>query len=888
MIFLSIENSFWNGKMTRNLVEDCFLENNQLAIYMDKNGNTSIIQSNFSNNFADNGGSIYLSTSQQSNSSLQIINCVFLKNNGTLSGGALFLKMIGKISIIQSNFSKNIASTGAAFILYTSQSNSLVEIVDCVFTENKAISNGGALYLKILGNLSIIRSHFLNHLAYNGGAILFASPQPNYLLTIVDCVFTRNNATYSGGAINMEKYGNVSIIRSKFSNNFAAWYGGAFGLSTSLSNSLIEIVDCVFIENNCTNNGGAFYIKIGGKTTIIRSNYSNNFSPYGGAFQLINPQLNSLTKMIDCFFKEDNSINSGGVIYMEKAGNTSIIRSVFSNNFASIGGAIMLLSSLSNSLLEIVECAFEENNSTSAGGAIYLKTIGNTSIIRTNFSNNLASSNGGALFVITSQLNSLLEIIDCVFLENNSTNSGGAIYLKWVGNTSLIRNNFSNNLASYCGAIDITASLVNSLIEIMNCFFRENNSTNYGGAIYMEKSGNTSIKKSSFSNNLVFINGAAIHLFASLSNSLIEIIDCVFMDNNSTSLGGAVYLKMIGNISIIRGYFSNNFAYNGGAIISFASQSNSLLEISNCVFIENNSTNFGGAIYMENYGNNTIINSKFSNNFASYGGVIYLISSQSNNLFEIVDCDFSENNSSNYGGTFYMEKFGSSTLTKNNFSKNLASHGGSLYLLTSQSNSLLEIIECVFIENDSKNYGGAIYLNMIGNTSINRSNFSNNFASYGGTIYCLTSNTNSLLEIVDSVFINNNSTNSGSAIYLENYGNTSLIKNNFQNNVASSNGSAIYLLIAQVNSLLEIIDCVFIQNNSTNSGGAIYMKMIGNTSLIRSNFSNNFASYGGALYSWNQKCNFLYIFFLLGVRYFSKNNIIIFLFLFLCNCRFHF
>ena len=148
------------------------------------------------------------------------------------------------------------------------------------------------------------------------------------------------------------------------------------------------------------------------------------------------------------------------------------------------------MASLSNSFLEIIECAFEENNSTSVGGAIYLKMIGNTSIIRTNFSNNLALANGGALFVITSQLNSLLEIVDCILLENNSTSSGGAIYLKMIGNTSLIRTNFSNNSASFCGAIDITISLVNSLREIMNCFFRENNSSNYGGVIYMETPNN--------------------------------------------------------------------------------------------------------------------------------------------------------------------------------------------------------------------------------------------------------------------------------------------------------------------------------------------------------------------------------------------------------------
>ena len=84
---------------------------------------------------------------------------------------------------------------------------------------------------------------------------------------------------------------------------------------------------------------------------------------------------------------------------------------------------------------------------------------------------------------------------------------------------------------------------------------------------------------------------------------------------------------------------------------------------------------------------------------------------------------------------------------------------------------------------------------------------------------------------------------------MENSGNMVLIRTNFSHNFAAADGGAIHLLS---NSLLKIVNCVFIQNNSTSYGGAVCIKICGNTSMIANNFTNNFASYGGAISSFNQ------------------------------------
>ena len=86
---------------------------------------------------------------------------------------------------------------------------------------------------------------------------------------------------------------------------------------------------------------------------------------------------------------------------------------------------------------------------------------------------------------------------------------------------------------------------------------------------------------------------------------------------------------------------------------------------------------------------------------------------------------------------------------------------------------------------------------------------------------------------------------------MEKYGNSSIFTSNFTKNLADF-GAAIYLLNSQSNSFLEISDSVFLENNSTTSGGSFYMTTFGDTLIQRNNFSDNFAVSGGAIYSLNQ------------------------------------
>ena len=112
------------------------------------------------------------------------------------------------------------------------------------------------------------------------------------------------------------------------------------------------------------------------------------------------------------------------------------------------------------------------------------KNYGDLNLLRNNFSNNYADSDA-IIFLYNFQATSFLEISDCIFVENNSTSSDG-VTIENFGYVFLTRNNFSKNSANYGPALYVFNSKSYSKLEITDCVFNDNNATLSGGAIYME------------------------------------------------------------------------------------------------------------------------------------------------------------------------------------------------------------------------------------------------------------------------------------------------------------------------------------------------------------------------------------------------------------------
>lgn len=184
-------------------------------------------------------------------------------------------------------------------------------VINCTFENNLARGNnaiGGAIF--VLGdNCNIINSTFINNNAHEyGGAILWNGTNG----IINTCEFIGNVANGEkrgqGGALVL-RGDNCTVINSNFTKNSATFMGGAISVSDS-SNS--RIINCNFDGNYLINRqftledyagGGAIYSACNA-LTVDRCNFTNNYgNSTGGAIHL---SVNDTVK--NSFFNKNHAI----------------------------------------------------------------------------------------------------------------------------------------------------------------------------------------------------------------------------------------------------------------------------------------------------------------------------------------------------------------------------------------------------------------------------------------------------------------------------------------------------------------------------------------------------------------------------------------------------
>ncbi|WP_458405640.1 hypothetical protein [Methanobrevibacter sp.] len=209
------------------IVDNCNFINNTAyeggAIYCDKllisPENNTISNCNFTDNKAQyEGGAIYLTARN-----CKIDNCNFT-NNTSLGddGGAIYCGELlispENNTISNCNFTDNTAKyNGGAIYLNADSSN----ITNCFFDDNTAEGNGGAIYLEA-NNCKIDKSGFTENTGVYGGAVFCGDPvNDKENNTLSNCIFTDNTAEKEGGALYiMESYTTLDL--DYFNNNVAA------------------------------------------------------------------------------------------------------------------------------------------------------------------------------------------------------------------------------------------------------------------------------------------------------------------------------------------------------------------------------------------------------------------------------------------------------------------------------------------------------------------------------------------------------------------------------------------------------------------------------------------------------------------------------------------
>ena len=393
------------------------------------------------------------------------------------------------------------------------------------FTENYAENNAGAVCWDG-ENGKVFNSNFTDNTADEAGAILWNGENGN----VSNSNFTKNTATYDGGAIIWQ--GNNGIVsKSKFLNNTAEeYYGGAifWGNFDNYEDTNMAsdgtISESVFMNNRALEkSGGAVFWQAKKGNISDNCNFFNNSATSGGAIQW--KGANGHVSYSN--FTENHANDEGGAIMWESE-NGEVFYSNFTDNTAKNGGAIQWKGANGH----VSYSNFTKNNAAENAGAIRWSGV-NGKVFNSNFTKNSAE-NAGAIFWDYTDDNEVGIILSCLFLNNSADDTAGAVRLE-CNNPTINNSTFINN------------------------------SANSGGAIYSWVYGKFTLTNNSyFINNRAHSNGGAILV----SESECEFSDLEFKDNNATNYGGAIGVSGTypSSIKIINAKFNGNNATSGSAI----------------------------------------------------------------------------------------------------------------------------------------------------------------------------------------------------------------------------------------------------------------------------------------------------------------------------------
>ncbi|MDO5852177.1 MAG: hypothetical protein Q4Q23_06790, partial [Methanobacteriaceae archaeon] len=820
--FITIDNGF-----TLNINNIIITNTNKTAIAV-LNGTLNIVNSTFINNTIEgldpydenglNGGSIY------NNGSVTIFNSKFIDNkafwteNKTMTRGGVIYNE-GNLLIDSSYFKNNTSNIGGA-IFNLGNITFKYTLRNTQFINNKAIDYdpktqgetclGGAIYS--IQSLVINHVNFINNNAGgSGGAIGIIGKEisGNYNVELKNSYFINNTADIEAGAVYLQNT-RASLKNILFENNTAlnnitgAGIGGAI---SGLRSKDINIVNCSFINNKAIANkipninnssyGGAIIVT-GHPLYIDNCIFTNNFAEFGGTI------FSTILTIRNSIFLNNNATN-GGVIANGYSvdfddnlqyGSVDIKNTTFIKNTAKTGGAI----ETHGSNMNLVNIIFSDNTATSKGGAIYTTpdelNITKTTIQKSTFSNNkVISTNqdayGGAIYVE----NSTMYLKNNIFknnqvITNDNQTYGGAIYIFNNQNTSnkIINTQFTNNTLNYNnsnynsngGAIHITTTndgtkSITEKIEITNSTFINNSARKDGGAIF-SKIAETAITNSLFINNkAISFNTTQDSVGGAIKVSdLLKVKNSLFENNSAGTLGGAISLLLqkttsnyIINTTFIKNtqtVYNENYNFGGGAVSIIRINGYAKIKLQNNIFINNSAGKKGGALYLFN-NDAEIMNSDFMNNIASEGGAIFYRSG----TIQSLNNTYTNNIAKNAGSTI-LTYFTEINIINSQFSN---------------SKSNISIIELYFSKTELSN-------NIFKNNTLLTNNCG--IITYESIIDFF--NFTSYVAIIKNNVFTDNILNNNTLLYLNGVANNTKItiqENIFKNNINSEESPLIYI-----------------------------------------------------------------------------------------------
>lgn len=288
--------------------------------------------------------------------------------------------------------------------------------------------------------------------------------------------------------------------------------------------------------------------------------------------------------------------DAGGAIRVESSASLAVSNSVFRENEAQSGGAI-----LNRGRLQVQHTAFVKNAADYDGGAI--DNIGGLIELEDSaFSNNSARS-GGAIHDREGDIRAR----GTRFSENAAESQGGAVY-SYRAVVTIDESAFVKNRAGSRGG---AVAFSRAVAVIKQSEFR-GNSAEYAGALAIND-GSVSLRESVISDNRARRDGGGL-----LSSAEELVLSRSTVSGNEADRGGGLYADD-GQATVLASSFDHNRATSdGGAIWSVGAD----LEARDSSFYSNRAVGHGGGLFVGNY--SMLVHLSVVNNRAKVGGGIAL------------------------------------------------------------------------------------------------------------------------------------------------------------------------------------------------------------------------------------------------------------------------
>ncbi len=326
------------------------------GIYNAEIGTLMVADSTFSDNSASTSGSSGLGGGIANDGKLTVTSSTFSNNLASSSGssnsygGGIYNSGIGTLTVTDSKFSNNWANSNGSSNSYGGgiDNDGKLTVISSAFSGNLASGEQEAVGGGIAndGKLTVTDSTFSDNSASSNASNGFGGGIDNFstgILMMSNSTFSGNSASgkqeVAGGGIDNES--RLTVTDSTFSDNSASssasnGFGG--GIDNSSTGTLI-VTDSTFSNNSASGeqSGEGGGIDNEGKLTVTTSSFSINSADYGGSID----NFGKLIVAISTFVNNEASGEGGGILSSSTKGASAIIDfCTFYGNTSSAGGAI--------------------------------------------------------------------------------------------------------------------------------------------------------------------------------------------------------------------------------------------------------------------------------------------------------------------------------------------------------------------------------------------------------------------------------------------------------------------------------------------------------------------------------------------------------------------